>query len=293
MSDFRTTCADPANSGCIGCHLWQEVTGLCARPWVPPAVGRCVDWKDYALLPAREVLAGVGPADLCATATQWLLIPTIPCTGVESADPACTGSAAERFWAAAWAEAGGLGFYGGDYEKGGGDAVAPPHSSPSPPTWAVAINPANRRSQHQTHFRIGLLNRALPPSFGDVMDVWRGTGAFSTDPAHPTITVPTPGSVGPDPKNETQAPALASVFVPGGVGLAKPWATAAAAAAAAWPEGRPYGVLVAPWAQAALGLALPVIKGVVVAAMADLGSSQVLVEDSVAGDCLGRCFVWG
>jgi len=282
LSDFRATCADAANAGCIGCALWREVTAACANPKqaaVAPVVGRCVDWGDYALVPAREVLAGVDPPerDLCATATQWLLIPTRPCTGVESADPQCTGSAAERWWAAAWAEAGGLGLYAGQPPAG---------AAASPPTWGVIINPANRRSQHQTHFRIGWLNAALPPSFGDVMDLWRGTAAFSTDPAAPTVTEPTPGSAGPDPRNETQAPALASVFVPGGILVAKPWATAAVAAAAAWPAGRPYGVLVAPWEQQEA-------KGLVVAAMADLGSTQVLREDPGPGDCLGRCFAWG
>ncbi len=182
---------------------------------------------------------------------------------------------------AAWAEAGRLGF--------------PLRGVLPPPAWGVVINPANRRSQHQTHFRIGVMNPTLPPSFGDVMAAWRGTPAFSLDPARPTITLPTPGSVGPDPRNETQAPSLATVFVPGGIVVAKPWATAAASAAAAWPEGRPYGVLVTPWAQAVGGggLGPAIIKGVAVAAMADLGSTQVLVEDPQAGDCLGRCFVWG
>jgi hypothetical protein len=244
-----------------------------------------VDRGDYAWLPSREALVVNSTRLLCACATQSLLVPTTPCTGVESADPACTGSAAERWWAFAFAEAAAAGF------ETRVDGLGPP-------AWGVIVNPANRRSQHQTHLRVGRLNPHLPPSFGDLVSKWRATRVFSTDLLAPTVTTPTPGSVGPDPFNETQAPVIATVYVAGGVSVAKPWETGAVVAASVGggvgPRARPYGVLVSPWAQEKLprhphGL---LDSGVTVSAILDVGSSQLLIEDPTPGDCVTPCSVW-
>ena len=76
-----------------------------------------------------------------------MVLPLRPCTGVESADPACTGRAGERIWQVTWDEAVGRGL-----------PPLKPSSSSSPTaggggggnaTWAMLMNAYNERSQHQ------------------------------------------------------------------------------------------------------------------------------------------------
>ena len=293
VSDFPATCASPPNVGCTACALWREINTRCAPHAVGVDTGSCVSRGEYALTPAREVEQVGAARALCATARQWLLVPTRACTGAESEDALCTGSAAELLWGAAFdeAEATGLGPPLATRALTVWDATLPAGVS-SP--WGVIVNAANRRSQHQTHYRLGAWRPAAPPSSfgGTLLPHWLTTDAFSVDASAPTLTGP--GPQGPDPFNETQAPLLATVFVATppkpDAAAAKPWATAATVAAAV-DAARPYGVLVAPkWQPVKSGG--PRAAGVAVAAVFDTGASQLLDETITLTDCIGLCDNW-
>ena len=45
-----------------------------------------------------------GPGEACFTDDHFMLIPTRPCTGVESPDPKCAGREGEWYWGYAWDE---------------------------------------------------------------------------------------------------------------------------------------------------------------------------------------------
>ena len=75
-------------------------------------------------------------------------------------------------------------------------------------------------------------------------------------------------------------------------GAANVWATASKVAHGVDPN-RPYGIVVAPRWQAALGpVGGPVVPGVTVSAMFDLGAGQIVDETPNPNDCVGACAAW-
>lgn len=298
--------------------------------------------EPYAVVPSRERGSAAGQ-QLCLTRAQIMVVPARPCSGVDDDRAECTGSRAEALWEAAWLEALAAGFPSFPYDDDS--------SSNGKPTWGVVVNAANRRSQHQTHLRIAPWSRDAQQLvyFGDILQKWLSTDAFSLDPAKPTLTAPNVFPLPPDPSRpgETQSPLIATVFVPlsfslsssssdsdnkksdnlKGMGWARPWSTASIVAAAvdnrtsaatvAAKElsvpirasfvapfvpgsvyGRPYGILVAPWSQkaaaaaAAGASAAKISRGFAVAALFDVGSTQLLDEAPTGGSCFSRCAQW-
>jgi hypothetical protein len=121
--------------------------------------------EGYVVLQNTEIDDVTGQA--CYANNHWFVLPSIPCTGVESPDPACTGPAAERFWAFSYAEALQLGFPANGSSSDG---------SRQAPAWATLLNPAQRRSQHQAHFRIAHFEHSF-----DLVQRLQAAGNFSTN----------------------------------------------------------------------------------------------------------------
>lgn len=234
------------------------------------------------------------------------LVPTRACTGVDSSDPLCTGSKAEYWWGAAFDEAVLYGIAPGPLA-----AHPPPPSTtlpvwdldlpvaPNTPSWGVAINSANRRSQHQTHIRFAKWQPTAADwsggagAYSNILPAWLAIETFSVDVANPTRTGPASPVVVAE---TTQWPLIATVFVATGAkpdaGAAKVWATAATVAHGLDPA-RPYGIMIAPRWQAKLGPGGgPVVPGVTVSAVFDIGASQILDETPNPNDCVGTCEVW-
>ena len=133
----------------------------------------------------------------CYANNHWFVLPSIPCTGVESPDPACTGPAAERFWAFSYAEALQLGFPANGSSSDG---------SRQAPAWATLLNPAQRRSQNQAHFRIahfehsfdlvqrlqaaGNLSTNVRCGIAGACMAWHGTSRFCDPPASAPASIP-------------------------------------------------------------------------------------------------------
>lgn len=315
--------------------------------------------EPFAVIPSRErgETSGNGEFRLCLTRAQVMIVPARPCTGADDDRAECTGARAEAFWEAAWLEALAAGFPPSPFFLSDGGETADDFNLDEieKPTWAVVVNPSNRRSQHQTHLRIAPWSRDNQQLFyfGDVLQKWLKTDAFSLDASRPTMTTPESLPLPPDPNrpSEVQNPLIATVFVPllsdsvigKGMGWARPWETASVIAAAvdnatssssasavalatkqlqfppsplshAVPfvpgsvDGRPYDVLVAPWAQqgeggtgiekAAAATAAtmgkkkkPLLRGFAVAAIFDIGSTQLL-DERPTSDCFSRCAQW-
>ena len=218
MYDFDAPCTDD-RLGCPRCALRYIAVRKCDF-----ATERCVrPSKDYVVFPSREGNETIG---FCYTDNQVMVVPTRPCTGIESPDPKCTGRQGEKYWAYAWKTA---------MERG---------LSPSGPTraqWAVALSAMNGRSQHQAHFRVA--PTIVTP--GQIMERFIAQPALSTDAKNPTFTWG-PGS-----------DFFASVFVPGDVTSpgtvfrkVRPFQRASVAASAAAPLVA-YGILLTPWQQPA------------------------------------------
>ena len=74
--------------GCSGCSLWRSVE-TCSTAQA------CTDRPMYILLQSVESDANTGLP--CRTQNHWMLVPKIPCTGVESPDPACECAAKGRW----------------------------------------------------------------------------------------------------------------------------------------------------------------------------------------------------
>lgn len=66
--------------------------------------------KGYVVIRTTEDTEKTGPGEGCFTTNHFMLVPTYPCTGVESPDPKCTGREGERYWGYAWDEALARGF---------------------------------------------------------------------------------------------------------------------------------------------------------------------------------------
>jgi hypothetical protein len=142
MADIRSACDSQA--GCAACGLWRTVQA-CSRGTGSAIGEQCYTTGDHVVLLSREEDHGT----TCLTNNHWLVLPTAPCTGVESADPACAGAEGERHWGSAQEEALRLGFAANGSADGQG------------PTWGILINPAQRRSQHQMHLRVAGLNQGV------------------------------------------------------------------------------------------------------------------------------------
>lgn len=81
LEDFQLTCGK--QRGCSGCALWDVVE----RCSTLQQTGECVDRPAYVMIRSVESDADTGLP--CQTQNHWMLLPKIPCTGVESPDPAC------------------------------------------------------------------------------------------------------------------------------------------------------------------------------------------------------------
>lgn len=142
MADIRSACDSQA--GCAACGLWR-IMRACSRGTGAAIGEQCYTTGDHVVLLSREEDQGI----TCLTNNHWLVLPTAPCTGVESADPACAGAEGERHWGSAQEEALRLGFAANGSADGQG------------PTWGILINPAQQRSQHQMHLRVAGLNQGV------------------------------------------------------------------------------------------------------------------------------------
>ncbi|KAI9004018.1 hypothetical protein DFJ74DRAFT_694387 [Hyaloraphidium curvatum] len=263
--DFDAPCTD-ARLGCPRCVLRLIATRKCT-----PAE-RCEPRpsKGYAVMRSREEDPR-SPGRGCFTRDHFMLVPTRPCTGIESPDPLCAGAQGEKYWGYAFdeARARGFGVPGGAH----------------PAKWGILLNPKNGRSQHQAHFRFAPLKLANGTGRASniVVDRFAALAFHSTFPSRPTFTW------------GQRSALIASAFVtlPSQTGsalasVARPLALAATIARAAMPLTM-YGVLVIPQRQ---GNA----SGVVVGAFFNARGS-VLLDETVAdysnGNCAGACDVWG
>ena len=103
LEDFALTC--DRQRGCAGCALWRSVETNCtAGGAAAQQRDACLPRPTYVLMRSQETDRATGQP--CQTAKHWMLVPRIPCTGVESPDPACEplavlpGSAACVCWLA-------------------------------------------------------------------------------------------------------------------------------------------------------------------------------------------------
>lgn len=140
MASFRDTCDRGGNGGCAGCALWQ-LTSICGQPEMRDP---CWDRGTYIVVPTTEVQPGTGLQ--CQTLNHHMLIPKYPCTGIESADPGCTGAAGgEALWGAALREA--TQEFGFPLNGSSADGAAGP-------SWAGALQRAGQRGGlAQLHLR--------------------------------------------------------------------------------------------------------------------------------------------
>jgi len=180
MHEFQDGC--DKQRGCIGCALYEVVQAQCT-PGQRCVVQRSKGVKVAVLL-AKEF--DDDNVNYCFTNNHWMVVPTRVCIGIEVPTRACTGPPAERYWAAAWSVAMKKGF-------------DPSGRTANGSMWGVLLNPANGRSQHQTHLRIA----AMVTDFNSVVAAFQSTTVFSTDISQPTVT---PGDVGAS---------FASVFIKG------------------------------------------------------------------------------
>ncbi|KAF8057288.1 hypothetical protein HT031_006096 [Scenedesmus sp. PABB004] len=201
MPRFTADCTHPDNAGCAArCGLFQAITRHCVTDALNLDSGAfnasctycnmCFDRTGgtanaaaaaaapYALLLAR---GGAGGAGGRLFANHWLVMPKAPCTGIESAAPGCTDDAGEHLWANAYYEALRLGFGRGGSDGGGAGGDD---------SFALMLNPPNRRGVHQLHIHVARLDatRAAP---GVPRDAWllrrlAALPALSTSPAAPT-----------------------------------------------------------------------------------------------------------
>lgn len=81
LADFELPC--DKQRGCSGCALWAEVE----QCGTPQGEEECLARGTYVLLRAVESDAATGLP--CQTLNHWMVMPRIPCTGVESPDPQC------------------------------------------------------------------------------------------------------------------------------------------------------------------------------------------------------------
>lgn len=160
VADYNAGCDE--QPGCVGCALWDEVTNSCT---VTPfeSCTRAANGR-YAVLKSRESPEW-DDAALCLTVNHWMVVPTIPCTGIDSPDPRCTGPEGEDFWGFSWDVAMEKGF-----PPSGSNASTPG------PDWGIYINSPPRRSQHQMHIRVAALNTGL-----DAVQEFIATAVFSTN----------------------------------------------------------------------------------------------------------------
>ncbi|PRW56202.1 CDP-diacylglycerol diphosphatase [Chlorella sorokiniana] len=251
LEDFELTC--DKQRGCAGCSLWHtvETCGTLQQ------TEECTDRPAFILLQAVEGDANTGLP--CLTQNHWMLVPKVPCTGVESADPACTGRQGELWWSRAFAEA----------TQSLNFSLA---ANATP--WAVMAGSAVRRSQHQMHLRIDELATGLDT----VQELERlaAAGLLSNNASEPTL-IDSSETVG----------SLAAVFVPAPqtpeaiAQIVRPWATASTLAQA-YPD-NPHGVLLAPClVPAADGSGEE--EGFIVAAVFDTNSSEMQVEGDSCTD---------
>lgn len=82
LADFELTC--DKQRGCSGCALWGVVE-RCGTP--QQKSDECLERPTYVMIRSVESDADTGLP--CRTQNHWMLLPKIPCTGVESPDPAC------------------------------------------------------------------------------------------------------------------------------------------------------------------------------------------------------------
>jgi hypothetical protein len=238
---------------------------------------------------------------------------------VESSNPLCTGSKADYWWGAAFDEAV---LYGVAPGPLGFKPPSPPRTTmmiwgrevpvaSGTPSWAVMINAVNRRSQHQTHIRIARWAPTMEAGenywkdYGGIIPEWLAVDAFSVNKLEPTLTGPAAPITDAGKSNSTiQWPQLATVFIPTPLAgkpdayKAEVWETASKIATVV-NKGldlldRPYGILIAPRWQAALGPKLggPVVPGVTVTAVFEIGAGQVMDETPNLSDCVDLCEVW-
>jgi hypothetical protein len=97
MLNFPATCTDD-HLGCPRCALRYIATRRCDYSQ------RCTPaYQDgYAILRSSETTPAAGPGLMCFTDNQYMIVPTRPCTGMESPDPKCTGREGEKYWGYAW-----------------------------------------------------------------------------------------------------------------------------------------------------------------------------------------------
>jgi hypothetical protein len=221
----------------------------------PGNAEQCAKKKTYYVLTAKIGNANETAPRICFAKAHWLVLPTAACTGIESSNPACTGSTGEKLYQSAWEEAMAHGL--------------------APPTAAVMANAPNYRSQHQLHIHVAPLVAASNP----IVTALLAEPSISADVARPTVTRVTGAE-----------PVLVSVLVPGTASPADvakrvaPLRTAAAVMRAASPApGQPYGVMLS---QRAEGF---VVTGVLFAGDGDLVDISIYND---AANCVDSCAVW-
>lgn len=98
--------------GCPRCAIMDIALNHC------DAAQKCVPhYKEgYVVMRTTEDAPSVGPDISCFTTRHYMVLPTRPCTGVDSRDPKCTGREGEKYWGYSWKEALALGF--GDPQTG-------------------------------------------------------------------------------------------------------------------------------------------------------------------------------
>ncbi|KAF8056134.1 hypothetical protein HT031_006485 [Scenedesmus sp. PABB004] len=187
MPYFKEDCSFPANIGCsTRCALWLVITYHCLTDAYSTMVGSNGTFNAscefcnmcqlksgaiggrYALVRARGDTGGL-------FSRHYLVLPQVPCTGIESLKPECTGKSAEIIWNNVWREARALRF---DYVGG-------------TPTWAIMLNAPNRRGNHQMHIHIADLDTERTAPGGITKNEWlinrmAAATTFSTKLEQPT-----------------------------------------------------------------------------------------------------------
>lgn len=255
LSNFPSTC--DLQPKCPSCSLWQVLTRKCTV-----AMG-CSLRGDYAVIRGLDKHATRNDT-LCFDRNHYFIVPTRPCTGIESTDTLCTGPEGEKYWVAAYSFA--------TEELGFEISMA----QGSPKTWGMMINAVNWRSQHQLHIRVG----SFLTTVNEVVPMFLQVKTFSTSLDDPTVTTAGDFSV------------WASVFISAESAaeletVVRPYYTAARIQAVE-QKGISYGILVVPHAQ--------VVDdeekiGFVVTRTIYTRGGDVL-DESVGDDCRGPCDTW-
>lgn len=134
VANYTATCAESENQSYSPCTIYNIIMEQCN------AYERCVLSENgrYAVLQEKG-------RNGCYFPGRYMLVPTRPCTGVESSDPLCTGPEGELYWQETWQVATKEKSFPSLYDQNA--------------TWTMLINPINGRSQQQVRIPMSATRR--------------------------------------------------------------------------------------------------------------------------------------